>query len=177
MITVRPVTVIMTKTPRDCSYGWRQQDEMRVQILPRYQEVQVRGLIVRRRSGLLDRLSVVRPRDRAAQPSGQAQRTGPCEAYEDDTARLQAASGQSSQMAREAPSAGHGYVGGLGVLTKATLVNDFARGINPLERPWGTGSSGRVQGCSGPTPNPTANLRHQMTALLNAERSVPAGMA
>src|SRR6266568_1423804 len=34
----------------------------------------------------------------------------------------------------------------------------------------------RAQGDSGATPNPTANLRHQMTALLNADRSVPAGM-
>ena len=35
----------------------------------------------------------------------------------------------------------------------------------------------RPQGDSGDTPNPTANLRHQMTALFNADRSVPAGMA
>src|SRR5215468_10266326 len=35
----------------------------------------------------------------------------------------------------------------------------------------------RAQGDSGATPNPTTNLRHQMTALLNASRSVPAGMA
>src|SRR5215831_16531698 len=34
-----------------------------------------------------------------------------------------------------------------------------------------------AQGDSGATPNPTTNLRHQMTALLNADRSVPAGMA
>src|SRR5262249_31388624 len=34
-----------------------------------------------------------------------------------------------------------------------------------------------VQGDSWATPNPTTNLRHQMTALLNADRSVPAGMA
>jgi hypothetical protein len=33
-----------------------------------------------------------------------------------------------------------------------------------------------AQGDSGATPNPTTNLRHQMTALLKAERSVPAGM-
>jgi hypothetical protein len=35
----------------------------------------------------------------------------------------------------------------------------------------------RVQGDSGATPNPTVNRRHHMTALLNADRSVPAGMA
>src|SRR5690349_21185345 len=29
---------------------------------------------------------------------------------------------------------------------------------------------------SGATPNPTANRRHHMTALLHADRSVPAGM-
>jgi hypothetical protein len=36
---------------------------------------------------------------------------------------------------------------------------------------------GVAQGDSGATPNPTTNLRHQMTALLKADRSVPAGMA
>ena len=80
------------------------------------------------------------------------------------------------QMPRTAPKAGHVYVGGFGVLTRATLVNDFANGINTLERP-GTGVFGRVQGCSGATPNPTANLRHHMTALSNGDRSVPTGMA
>ena len=52
----------------------------------------------------------------------------------------------------------------------------LVKGVNLIERGDLLGLCG-AQGCSGATPNPTANLRHQMTALLNAERSVPAGMA
>jgi hypothetical protein len=50
-------------------------------------------------------------------------------------------------------------------------------------RTWSSSTAGAVrlrletaQGDSGATPNPTTNLRHQMTALLNAERCVPVGM-
>ena len=52
-----------------------------------------------------------------------------------------------------------------------------ARPDGALKAVEGSGQDERAQGDSGATPNPTTNLRHQMTALLNADRSVPAGMA